>query len=223
MVNDPAFLNHPVFLGLEQTSRKQVSSTALIKDYQKGEYLVCQGEVWPCLFYILQGKIVAEKDSAEGRSLIAASFATGEVFWGLGFFLEDAAMPAALKTTEDTRVLLWTRRDLLPLIQESGRFSWELAKLAIQRMQQASEILESMTFHPIAVRLARMLIDISSSTSDHRIERDLTLDEMASRLGTTREMVCRLLYKFSDEGLIKITRTEFSIVDADNLLNRAQR
>lgn len=223
MTDEKSFLNHPVFLGLDDLSRKRISAVSLLKEYKKGEYLVHQGEVWPHLFYILQGKVVAEKDSAEGRSLIAASFKAGEIFWGLGFFLEGAAMPAALKTTEDTRVVLWTRCGLLPLIQESGRFSWELAKLAIQRMQQASEILESMTFHPIAVRLARMLIDISSSTSGHRIERDLTLDEMASRLGTTREMVCRLLYKFSDEGLIKITRTEFSIVDADNLLNRAQR
>lgn len=223
MTSDSSYLDHPVFLGLDDVSRNRISSTSHLKEYKKGEYLVCQGEVWPHLFYILQGKVVAEKDSAEGRSLIAASFSNGEIFWGLGFFLEDAGMPAALKTTEDTRILLWTRRDLLPVIQVNGRFSWELAKLTIQRMQQASEILESMTFHPIAVRLARLLIDISSTKTGHRIERDLTLDEMASRLGTTREMVCRLLYKFSDEGLIKITRTEFSVVDADNLLNRAQK
>ena len=198
-------------------------SSSIKKEMLKGEILVQQGEVWPYLFVIQKGKVVAEKDSAEGRTLIAATFTKGEMFWGLGFFIEDAAMPATLRITENAELLLWNRHDLLSIIENNGRFSWELAKLAIQRMQQASEILESMTFHPIAVRLARLLIDISGSDRGNPIERNLTLDEMASRVGSTREMVCRLLYKFSDEGLIKINRTEFTIVDPGNLLSRAQK
>jgi CRP/FNR family transcriptional regulator, cyclic AMP receptor protein len=215
--------SHPVLLALDDVTRKRVMSSSIKKEMLKGEILVQQGEVWPYLFVIQKGKVVAEKDSAEGRTLIAATFAKGEMFWGLGFFMEDAAMPATLRVTENAELLLWSRRDLLSIIENNGKFSWELAKLAIQRMQQASVILESMTFHPIAVRLARLLIDISGSDRGNPIERNLTLDEMASRVGSTREMVCRLLYKFSDEGLIKINRTEFTIVDPGNLLSRAQK
>lgn len=215
--------SHPVFLALDDVTRKRVMSSSIKKEMLKGEILVQQGEVWPFLFVIQKGEMVAEKDSAEGRTLIAATFTKGEMFWGLGFFMEDAVMPATLRITENAELLLWNRHDLLSIIENNGRFSWELAKLAIQRMQQASEILESMTFHPIAVRLARLLIDISGSDRGNPIERNLTLDEMASRVGSTREMVCRLLYKFSDEGLIKINRTEFTIVDQGNLLSRAQK
>ncbi len=32
---------------------------------------------------------------------------------------------------------------------------------------------------------------------------------VAARVGTTREMVCRALYNFSDKKLIEVTRTEF--------------
>lgn len=223
MTIDRIFREHPVFKSLDEVSRQRVICASTSKDYKKGEYLVHQGDVWPYLFLILLGKVVAEKDSAEGRTLIAASFLPGEVFWGLAFFTENTPMPAALKATEDTRVLLWSRQDLELIIHSNGGFSWELGKLAIQRMQQASEILESMTFHPIAVRLARLLISISGSDSRIPIERNLTLDDMASMVGSTREMVCRLLYKFSDEGLIKINRTEFSITDQDSLLSRAQK
>jgi hypothetical protein len=34
---------------------------------------------------------------------------------------------------------------------------------------------------------------------------------MAARIGTTREMVCRALYRFADDGIIEINRTEFLI------------
>jgi len=43
---------------------------------------------------------------------------------------------------------------------------------------------------------------------------DMTLDEMAAQIGTTREMVCRLLYRFAEEGAVEISRTEFMISDS---------
>jgi hypothetical protein len=45
----------------------------------------------------------------------------------------------------------------------------------------------------------------------------LTLDDMATRIGTTREMVCRVLYRFADKKLINVTRTEFVLTDRDGL------
>jgi hypothetical protein len=45
----------------------------------------------------------------------------------------------------------------------------------------------------------------------------MTLDEMAARIGTTREMVCRQLYRFADQGAIQINRTEFMITDQGQL------
>jgi len=45
------------------------------------------------------------------------------------------------------------------------------------------------------------------------ISRHLTLDEMAARIGSTREMVCRALYSFSDKKLIEVTRAEFVLTN----------
>lgn len=49
------------------------------------------------------------------------------------------------------------------------------------------------------------------------VARTLSLDNMAAWLNKTREVVCRLLYKLADDGLISITRTEFSSIDTDGL------
>ncbi|MFH1632698.1 MAG: helix-turn-helix domain-containing protein [Chloroflexota bacterium] len=47
--------------------------------------------------------------------------------------------------------------------------------------------------------------------------RDLTLDEMAARIGSTREMVCRALYRFADDEMIQITHTEFVFTNREKL------
>lgn len=223
MENEELIAHHPVFRSIDKATLARINNLAVLKKYLKGDFLVHQGEIWPYLFLVKKGTIAAEKDSEDGRTLVAATIGNGELFWGLAFFMEDASMPAAFEVIEDAEILLWSRSDLISILQTHGAFSWELGKLAVQRMLQASEVLESMTFHPIAVRLARLLMGISKDEVQNPIERSMTLDEMAARIGSTREMVCRLLYRFSDEGLIKITRTEFTVVDAENLHKRAQK
>ena len=93
----------------------------------------------------------------------------------------------------------------------------------IRRMQLASEIVEELAFHPVMSRLAGFLLDISGNTEEEYIARDITLDEMAARIGTTREMVCRHLYRFAENGAIDINRTEFRITNRSFLEDQTKR
>jgi CRP-like cAMP-binding protein len=90
-------------------------------------------------------------------------------------------------------------------------------------MLRASEIVEELAFQPVAGRLAKLLIDFPGQTSSGPVARSLTLDDMAARVGSTREMVCRLLQRFADKDLIRITRTEFEITDRSHLLDMVQK
>ncbi len=222
MAEDDYFENL-LFSSLSQAELNYLTSKAIQRKLKKGEYLVMQGDHWPYIFLVKDGAIVAEKGSLDGRTFIAATFKVGEVFWGLDFFIDNTMMPANLFVHEDSEIIQWSRVDLMPLIESNGLFSWEICKLVVSRIQYASEVLETLTFQPIAVRLARLLMSISASEQQLSIERNLTLDEMAARIGTTREMVCRLLYRFSDEGIISISRTEFNITDNEKLSKRAQK
>ena len=132
-------------------------------------------------------------------------------------------MPASLRVVWDAELMLWPRDNLLPLFLKDGRLSWELSCLMIQRVQLASEIVEKLAFQPVAGRLARLLVEIFGEDSRGPITRSLTLDEMAARIGSTREVVSRFLHRFSNQGLIEITRTEFSIVDRKGLQDLAQQ
>jgi len=84
-------------------------------------------------------------------------------------------------------------------------------------MARAGEIVEELAFRPLSSRLANLLLDQFEGAVDNYISRDLTLDDMAARIGSTREMVCKILYQFSDKGIIDIHRTEFKINDRSKL------
>jgi CRP-like cAMP-binding protein len=89
--------------------------------------------------------------------------------------------------------------------------------MMIRRMQRASAIVDDLAFQSVSGRLAHLLLDHFDSAGEQAVERSLTLDEMAVRIGTTREMVCRVLYRFADKKLINVTRTEFMLTNRPGL------
>ena len=126
-------------------------------------------------------------------------------------------MPVALVATEETELYLWTLDDLKPVIIKNGCMSWELTRLMIQKMQYASNMLNEFVFQPTTGRLAKVLLEHFGDAVGDYVARDMTLDDMAARIGSTREMVCRHLYHFADKGAIQINRTEFKITDQELL------
>jgi CRP-like cAMP-binding protein len=209
--------NHPVFASLDAEIRDLLAKRAVRRELKKGEQLVMQGDVWPYLFLVAEGELEAVKVSVEGRNLLVTTFGAGELFWGLAFFQEGAPLLATLEAHVPSLVYLWPRQYIEPFFIEHGNMSWELCRMMIQRMQRASAIVEGLAFQPVSGRLARLLLDDFENSGDAAIGRRLTLDEMAARIGTTREMVCRALYRFADKKLIDVTRTEFVLTDKDGL------
>jgi len=196
---------------------------ALLRQYHKGQYLAHAGDIWPHFFFLIKGSVSAVKESLEGRSLVATTFIPGEIFWGVSFFHPEMPMPVALKIDSASSILLWSREQVLPVILENGKVAWELSRLMVSKMLRASEIVEELAFQPVAGRLAKLLIDFPGQMTNGPIARSLTLDVMAARIGSTREMVCRLLQRFADQELIKITRTEFEITDRERMLEMMQK
>ena len=212
-----------LFACLETPDLEKLARRAVSRSYKKGEWIVHNGDVWPYLLWVESGKVIAVKESGEGRSLITTSILPQENFWGLAFFQEEMPMPVALIADENSKIRIWSREVLLPILLENGKMSWEFSRQMVLRMQQASEIVESLAFHPVPGRLASLLLDRYSGSGEKPVARDLTLDQMASHIGSTREMVCRALYKFADQGVIEISRTEFFISDERMLENIAHR
>jgi CRP-like cAMP-binding protein len=212
-----------VFACISPSDLKELTRLASGHSYQKDEKVILHGDVWPYLFLVGEGSMDAVKESPEGRNLLVTTFPKGQIFWGLAFFQDDAPMPVTLQAHEPSRLYLWPRDMVMPILIRNGRAAWELCRLMAVRMQHASGILDGLAFQSVAGRLARLLLDNFEMAGESSISRHLTLDEMAARVGSTREMVCRALYSFSDKNLIEVTRTEFVLTDREGLARLVER
>jgi len=219
---EKSFLSeNQLFSRFSQTDLDRLIDISIEKSYPKDQWITHYGSDWPYLFLVELGQVTAIKESPEGRSLVVITLDKGEVFWGVGFFKDGIGMPVALVANQETHLRLWSRKDLEPFMINNGQFTWDLTQLMAERMMLASRILEELAFQPVAGRLAHLLLSQFEDQSGDVLSRDLTLDDMAARIGSTREMVCRHLYHFADKGAIQINRTEFKITDQKLLQNFA--
>ncbi len=205
------------FSAFSSAELTEIAALAQHRQYREDEFVTLYGSSWPYLAIVEGGLFQALKESPEGRALSVLTLERGSIFWGLTFFVESATMPVSLKVETDGGLALWPRDALLPYLIEEGEALWALSQQLVLRMQQASMIVEDLAFQPIAARLAKLLLKQYPRAGSEPVQRDLTLDEMAARVGTTREMICRVLYRFADDQLIHITRTEFTLMDKDQL------
>ncbi len=202
-------------MSLSDAALDQLRERAITRKLPEKTFLTTSGEAWPYLMLVLSGSVEAVKESLEGRSLLVLTLDPGDVFWGVSFFDDDLQMPVSIRATQDSELFLWRRDDILPVLLENPDALWALTRLVIRRVQIASDIVDDLAFQPVAGRLAKLLLD--QYPDQGPVARNLTLDEMAARVGSTREMVCRVLYRLSDDSLIHITRTEFSLIDRTGL------
>ncbi len=211
----------PVFSKLTEHERTDLAAVATEKKYGKDEYVCWQGEVWPYVAYIASGHLEWAMLSPEGRRQVMFALHPCDVVWGHSV-VDGLSMPASLEVREDTVLYLWARNSILPVIHQNAQASWDVANILIQYMRNVREVVYGFAFHPVAGRLARLLLTHYNATDGQLAPRNLTLDQMADMVGTTRELVSRTLHRFADEGLIHVNRVEFAFLDRERLESLAR-
>jgi CRP-like cAMP-binding protein len=115
-----------VFAGLDDGLLQTLLDSRIQKNVREGELIVNQGEHWPYFFWVLKGEISVNKESSEGRMLVASTIQLGETFWGITFFSENVASPVILQAKVDTVLDMWGRDVLLPLIENNAALAWNI-------------------------------------------------------------------------------------------------
>jgi CRP-like cAMP-binding protein len=83
-------------------------------------------------------------------------------------------------------------------------------------------LVETMTFRSVTQRLARMLLDVSTGIGSQVFDLPATHQELASRLGTVREVVSWNLGPFRAQGLTRIQDRQVEIINRVGLQQEAE-
>jgi len=204
-----------VFGKLPEAVCGELAKLATRHELSANEFLCHQGFVWQYALFVGAGRLRWTMLSAGGQEYTLYALEPGMVFWGHSIF-DDQPMPASLATLKPSQVFAWHRDVILPVLFRYPDALWETNKSLVRTMRRAREIIYGLAFHPVAGRLAKLLLEqLNKDTTS--VERDLSLNEIAAMVASTPEVVCRILHQFRDEGVLEITRTRITLNNRDAL------
>ncbi len=207
-----------VFRKIGKDHLEQLCKAALKREYKKKQIICSSNESFPYVLFLDKGSIRILKESDKGQSLIVRTLKAGDIFWGHAV-VDEGPTPGTLKAAEaNTRVYLCHKEQILPVLKENPDALWEVSEILMKRMREASFTIDQLAFDDVLTRLAYLIMNEYHRTGNNpKLRRSLTLEQMAAMIGTSPEVVCRLLYRIDEEKIIEINRSELFIRDVKKL------
>ncbi|MBC7234592.1 MAG: Crp/Fnr family transcriptional regulator [Chloroflexi bacterium] len=203
---------HPYFAELDETERQDLATTATVRTLARGEILALEGDECHRVYIVAQGRIQALKMSAEGREQVVAELLPGQVFYAVPA-LDGQGVPTTTQAATRATVIGFECQQFVHLLATHPTVAMHLLRDFAARLRRLSQLVEDLALRPVSARLARLLVERALSPQGHR----MTQREMASRLGTVREVVSRALSEFEGRGWIAVHRGRIDILDLEAL------
>jgi CRP/FNR family transcriptional regulator len=208
----------PILLGLEEKTLRELALAMIEKPVQAGSIVTLQGEEARLVYIVARGIIRARRLSPEGKELILYYIGPGRI----------VDIPSAVNGNHYTVTTdALTNATLYALPSEEFRQIVANDKLlALNLLNELANIarrltimVEEMALHTVRTRLARFLIQQSELRGQNK---QWTQAEIASQIGTVREIVGRILREFASQGLVARQGGQIVILNRDKLLEIAQ-
>lgn len=207
----------PLFTGLNDTDLIALAQRTVEKTYAPGERLFYEGEPCRGLYLLAEGAVKIYKTSSSGRevmlSLIPAPSGVAEVT-----VFDGDPYPASAMTTEASTAYFIDVKDFHQLCHSHPAIGWQVLRVVGRRLRQLVSTIERISFGSIRQRLAAQLLEFGTD----RFTMPYTHQELASRLGTVREVVTRNIGRFQTEKLIEVAGREVRVLDRDGLQREAE-
>lgn len=169
------------------------------------ENAICQG--FPL---VLDGEVKVSRHAMDGRSLELYRVVPGELcLVSSASLFRSAPLMARGMSTKPTRLLLIAPSVFVQWL-ESPVFRNDVLGLFAERMADLTGLIDAVAFQRLDQRLAATLLGRGQNLA-------LTHQQLASELGTVREMVSRLLRRFEREGWVELARENIYIRDSKAL------
>jgi CRP/FNR family transcriptional regulator len=206
---------------LSQQELQLLAARTVRKHLSEGELLFSEGEPCAGLHIIAQGKVRIFKTSVGGREQVLALNGPGESVAELPVF-DGGPYPASAMAVEDTEIAFISRRDFHAYCLEHPEVALKVLSVVGGRLRRLVGIIEELSFTTIRQRLISALLKLAQ-TEGKKTERGIefqlpaTHQELASQLGTVRELISRNLMRLQAEGLLEVDARQIVVKDMKGL------
>jgi CRP/FNR family transcriptional regulator, cyclic AMP receptor protein len=182
---------------------REIASRGQIRKFQKNVAIIQEGDVGDSLYIILTGKVKVYASDENGREVIIDIIGHGEYVGEM--VLDGGPRSASVMTLEPSTFAVVSRADLRKFIGEHPDSAIYLISKLIKRTRKATNNIKSLALMDVYGRVAKLLLNLAVEDGGKLMVPDkLTHQDIAERVGSSREMIGRIMKDLVAGGYIAV-------------------
>jgi CRP/FNR family transcriptional regulator len=211
----------PYLQEISSAALSDLAAAAVRHTYPQGQMIFIEGDPNQGLYLVEQGTVKICRFAADGREHILHLVHPGDTFNDVAA-LDGGPNPACATAFNDVTLWRVPRPELRRVAAQHPELSWALIESIARRARYLVNVVQDLAMRNVKGRLARLLLEQAEAAERGAPPVALTQEEMASRLGTVREVVGRALRSLVAENVIAMDKQRIVIVDRRRLQEAAE-
>lgn len=198
--------------------------------YAKGEFIFRQGDTDKRMYVIERGRIKLTRESDDHRIQLLSISAAGEILGEIPVFDPHGGprTASAVAMIDGVSIASLDHDTLFSWLNDHPRVAVDMLQVLANRMRLNNEHISDLVFMDVPGRLAKTLLDLAKrfgkpTEAGIAVPHDLTQEELAQLVGTSRETVNKALMDFTNRGWIARQGRTIVIYQPGQLIRRAHR
>ncbi len=198
----------------EAAMQREFQQSAYYARIPAGRDIFAEGDEVSAIALLLSGAVRVYKIGETGREITLYRFSSGEsCILTANAILNHQVFSALATVEEDAEAVMIPADQFRDWVNRYDLWREFVFDLLSQRLASVIEIVEEVAFGRLDARVAAFLLQRSQDQNPIPI----THQEIAAELGSSREVISRLLASLSNQGLIQLGRGLIDVLDADAL------
>lgn len=216
-----------LFAGLNDGDIAAIGHATTMTHCVRGQQILAPDDPPDRIHIIKKGRVRVYRISPDGKQLTLDIYERGTILGDMGLLGQDRLPEAYAEAIDEGVICTITPDELRKLIERYPIIGVNIIRHLSRRLQSAERELEAMAYQRVDQRLARRLIDLASrfgveTERGTLIQANLTQQELAEMVGTTRETLAHTLGDFRRRGLLDTAHHKVVIRDAELLAQIAE-
>jgi len=191
------------FSPLAPDTLRAIAASGVVRTYPKNTVLIHEGDSGDSLFIVLSGKVKVYASNDQGREVVIDFHGPGEYVGEMS--LMGAPRSASVMTVEPTTCAVVGRANFREFILAYPDSALHLIEKLIDRARRATENVKSLALSDVYGRLVRLLTNLARDVDGRQVVPErLTQQDIAERVGASRDMISRLLKDLIAGGYLAI-------------------
>lgn len=197
---------------------REFRQTAFFAQIPTGRDVFVEGDRTDAIALLIAGVVRVYKIGETGREITLYRFGLGEsCILTASAILNQQSFPAIATVEQDAEAVMIPADAFRDWVQRYDLWRDFVFDLLSQRLTSVMTIVDEVVFRRMDTRVASFLLERSRAQNPILI----THQEIAAELGSSREVISRILEGFASEGLIRSARGLVEVLDVESLRTRA--